>query len=263
MTDTNHKPREGKSAPSLWKYLPLVLVLLALGGVFLSGLHHKLSFDAFVQYHMELRELVSSRPLMALAIYALIYVSAVTLSLPLSALMTTIGGYLFGWLLGGAAASLSATAGAVCFFLVARTSLGQPFLRRAGERIQGLAEGFRRHGFTYLLVLRLIPVVPFWLTNLAAGFFRMRLKSFILATQIGILPASFAFAFAGSGLDRVVAGHHKAREACLASGRADCTVDFDIKSLLTPELLTALGVLGILALAPVVIRYWRNRREVS
>jgi uncharacterized membrane protein YdjX (TVP38/TMEM64 family) len=256
----DHEPEGGQLASSPLKYLPLALIVAALGVVFASGLHHKLSFDTFVEYHAELRELVSTRPAAMLGLYALIYVAAVTLSLPLSAFLSTIGGYLFGWLIGGTVASLSATLGATCFFLIARTSLGQPFLRRAGSRIQGLAAGFRRQGFTYLLVLRLIPVVPFWLTNLAAGFFRMRLRSFILATQLGILPVSFAFAFAGSGLERVIIGHQRVREACLSSGRADCATRFDVKSLLTPELLIALAVLGILALSPVVIRYWRGRR---
>ncbi|WP_457090530.1 TVP38/TMEM64 family protein [Microvirga sp. P5_D2] len=247
-------------ASSPLKYLPLALVVAALAAVFASGLHQKLSFDSFVQYHAELRDLVSERPVAMLGLYALVYVVAVILSLPLSAFLTTIGGYLFGWLIGGTAASLSATLGATCFFLIARTSLGQPFLRRAGSRIQGLAAGFRRQGFTYLLILRLIPLVPFWLTNLAAGFFRMRLRSFVLATQLGMLPVTFAFAFAGSGLDRVIIGHQRLREACLASGRTDCAIPFDAKSLLTPELLTALAVLGILASAPVAIRYWRGRK---
>lgn len=260
MAAEDQEPKAGRLASSPLKYLPLALVVAALAAVFGSGLHHKLSFDTFVQYHAELRDLALTRPVMVLGLYALTYVAAVTFSLPLSAFLTTVGGYLFGWLMGGGAASLSATLGATCLFLIARTSLGQPLLRRAGPRIQRLAEGFRRQGFTYLLVLRLIPVVPFWLTNLAAAFFHMRLKSFVLATQLGMLPVSFALAFAGSGLDRVILDHQEIRETCLATGRADCAVSFDVKSLLTPELLTALAVLGILASAPVVVRSWRGRK---
>ena len=189
MALEDHGPEEGRLASSPLKYLPLALVLAALAAVFASGLHHKLSFDTFVQYHAKLSGLVSERPATMLGLYALVYVAAVILSLPLSAFLSTIGGYLFGWLIGGTAASLSATLGGTCFFLIARTSLGQPFLRRAGPRIQGLAAGFRRQGFSYLLVLRLIPVVPFWLTNLAAGFFRMRFKSFVLCPGLRGLGA--------------------------------------------------------------------------
>nr|WP_279306651.1 VTT domain-containing protein [Microvirga solisilvae] len=194
-----------------------------------------------------------------LGLYVFVYVAAVTLSLPASAFLSAIGGYLFGWLIGGAAASLSATLGATSLFLIARTSLGKPLLKRAGRRLQALAAGFRMQAFSYLLSLRLMPVIPFWLTNLAAAFFGMPLKSYVLATWLGMLPACFAFAFAGSGLDRVVAEHERARQQCQAVGRADCAVDFSVESLLTSELLIALSVLGILALAPILLRYWRTR----
>jgi uncharacterized membrane protein YdjX (TVP38/TMEM64 family) len=107
--------------------------------------------------------------------------------------------------------------------------------------------------------LRLLPVMPFWLTNLAAAFFGMRLKNYVLATYLGMLPVSFAFAFAGSGLDEVIAHHERAHRQCLATGRTDCVIGFSAKSLLTPELMIALGALGILALAPIVVRYWRTR----
>jgi uncharacterized membrane protein YdjX (TVP38/TMEM64 family) len=246
---------------NLWRYLPLAAILIAVGAIFATGLHRSLSFETFVQYQDELQELVATHRLKMLSLYVLVYVAAVTLSLPTSAFLTTIGGYLFGWALGGMVASMAATLGATSIFLIARTSLGQPLLRRAGSRIRSLAAGFQRQAFSYLLFLRLMPIMPFWLTNLAAGFFGMRLKSFILATQIGMLPASFAFAFAGSGLDDVIATHEKAREHCIAAGGMDCAIDFNAKSLLTPELMVALGILGILALAPIVVRYWQSRRS--
>ena len=101
--------------------------------------------------------------------------------------------------------------------------------------------------------------MPFWLTNLAAAFFGMRLRPFLLATQIGMLPICFAFAFAGSGLDEVIARHEALRTQCLAAGRSDCTIELSAASLLTPQLTAALSMLGILALVPVALRYWRRR----
>jgi uncharacterized membrane protein YdjX (TVP38/TMEM64 family) len=236
-----------------------VLLVLALGGIFATGLHRSLSFETFLRYQAWLRDLVATHRLTMLGLFCLTYVAAVTLSLPVSAFLTTIGGYLFGWALGGIAASMAATLGAANIFLIARTSLGRPLLERAGAHVQGLAAGFRRQAFLYLLSLRLIPVVPFWLTNLAAAFFGMGVKPFVLATQIGMLPVSFAFAFAGSGLDEVISGHEKLRSDCLAAGRSDCTVDFSAGSLLTPELMIGLAILGILALVPVALRHWRWR----
>jgi uncharacterized membrane protein YdjX (TVP38/TMEM64 family) len=251
----------GQAGGGLWRFAPIGVVLLAVAAVFATGLHRSLSFDTFVRYQSWLQELVASRRLAMLALYVLVYVTAVTLSLPASAFLTTIGGYLFGWALGGTAALVAATLGAASIFLIARTSLGQPLLRRAGSRIQGLAAGFQRQAFSYLLFLRLMPVMPFWLTNLAAAFFGMRLRPFVLATLIGMVPACFAFAFAGSGLDDVIAHHERLRGECVAAGRADCAIDFSPKSLLTTELAIALGALGVLALAPIAYRFWQARRK--
>lgn len=259
MVETQRMPDSPRGARRFWRILPLAFVLMGIGAVFATGAHRSLNFDSFVRYQAWLQELVAAKYLKMLGLYGLIYVVAVTLSLPVSAFLTTIGGYLFGWPLGGIAANLAATLGAANIFLIARTSLGRPLLQRAGSRIQSLAAGFRRQSFFYLLSLRLIPVVPFWLTNLAAAFFGMRLKPFVLATQLGMLPASFAFALAGSGLDEVIAKHERLHADCLAAGRGDCTMDFSAKSLLTPELVTALAILGILALVPIALRYWRGR----
>lgn len=238
----------------LWRYLPLGLVLIGIGAIFATGLHRSLSFEAFIDYQDRLERLVADHRIKMLGLYVLVYVAAVTLSLPASAFLTTIGGYLFGWILGGSVAAISATLGATSIFLVARTSLGKPLLSRAGPKIQTFAEGFQRRAFSYLLFLRLMPVVPFWLTNLAAAFFGVDLRKFVLATQIGMIPASFTFAFAGSGLDDVIGAQAQARSQCLANGGGECAVDFDAKSLLTPELMIALGILGVLALAPMLYR---------
>ena len=259
MAETYPKQQGPNKAGHLWRMVPLALVLIAIGAVFATGVHRSLSFETFVHYQAWLQDLVAAHGLAMLGLYSLIYVAAVTLSLPASAFLTAIGGYLFGWPLGGITANLAATLGATNIFLIARSSLGRPLLERAGSRIQGLAAGFRKQSFLYLLSLRLIPVVPFWLTNLAAAFFGMRLRPFVLATQLGMLPASFAFALAGSGLDEVIAKHERQRAECLALGRSDCAIDFNAKSLLTPELMTALALLGILALVPIALKQWRRR----
>jgi uncharacterized membrane protein YdjX (TVP38/TMEM64 family) len=251
---------QGKKS-RLWRYLPLAVILAGVAAVFATGLHRSLSFETFVDYQVRLREMVEARWLQMLGLYVLVYVAAVTLSLPASAFLTAIGGYLFGWAIGGTVASMSATLGATCIFLIAKTSVGQSLLRRAGARIQRFAEGFKTNAFSYLLFLRLMPVVPFWLTNLAAAFFGLRLKTFVLATQIGMIPASFAFAFAGSGLDDVIAAQQRVRAECLSRGGGDCALELSAKSLLTPRLMIALGILGILALAPILVRSWQGRRK--
>ncbi|MEZ0169610.1 TVP38/TMEM64 family protein [Microvirga sp. TS319] len=242
-------------------YLSLAVLLIAIVTAFATGLHRSLSFATFLHYQAQLRELVAEHRLAMLGLYMAVYVAAVSLSLPASAFLTTIGGYLFGWALGSLVASMAATLGATCIFALARTSLGGPLLKRASARVRSLAAGFQKRAFSYLLFLRLMPIIPFWLTNLAAAYFGMRLKSYVLATYLGMLPTCFAFAFAGSGLDEVIASHEQAYRQCLESGQADCTMGLDARSVLTPELTMALSILGILALAPLAVRYWRDRKK--
>ena len=96
MTIKQQKPDREKGR-SLWRFLPVGLVLIAVAAIFATGLHRSLSFETFVRYQAWLQELVAGERLMMLGLYVLIYVTAVTLSLPASAFLTTIGGYLFGW----------------------------------------------------------------------------------------------------------------------------------------------------------------------
>jgi uncharacterized membrane protein YdjX (TVP38/TMEM64 family) len=257
----NGRESAERARPGFWRYLPLAIVLLALAAFFGTGLHHALSFESLVQRHDRVETLVAGHRLAALGLYVLVYVAAVTLSIPASAFLTAIGGYLFGWAIGGIVAAVAATLGSASIFLVARTSLGGLLRRRAGERLRSLMEGFERNAFAYLLFLRLMPVVPFWITNLAAVLFGMRLRVFVLATQIGILPTTFAFAFAGSGLDKVIADHEEDFRQCLAAGGGNCRLGFSPQDLLTPELMIALGALSVLALASILVRHWQARRK--
>jgi uncharacterized membrane protein YdjX (TVP38/TMEM64 family) len=102
--------------------------------------------------------------------------------------------------------------------------------------------------------------VPFWITNLASALFGVPLRTFFLATQIGLIPGTYAFAVAGSGLDSIVVAQQEARGTCLAAGRTDCGLDLSLASLATPEIVAAFVALGILALAPVAVRRIWGRR---
>jgi uncharacterized membrane protein YdjX (TVP38/TMEM64 family) len=111
------------------------------------------------------------------------------------------------------------------------------------------------------LFLRLVPVFPFWLVNLVPALAGVRLAPFAAATVIGIMPATFAFAFVGSGLDSAIVAQKAAYESCLAAGHAGCRLAFHAGDAFTPQLITALVALGVLALAPVAvkrIKAWRK-----
>jgi uncharacterized membrane protein YdjX (TVP38/TMEM64 family) len=173
--------------------------------------------------------------------------------------LTITGGVLFGVVIGGAAASVGATIGAICIFLIARSAVGEQLARRAGPLAERLAEEFRADAFSYLLFLRLVPLFPFWLVNLVPALCGVRLATFAAATAIGILPATFAFAFVGAGLDSVIAAQDAAYRACLAAAHPDCRLDFHLKEAITPQLIGALAALGVLALIPVAVKRLRAR----
>ena len=193
--------------------------------------------------------------LLAVFVYIGIYITVVAVSLPGAAFLTVTGGFLFGIAVGASAAVISATVGATLIFLVARTALGEPLLRRAGPRATQLARGFREDAFSYLLFLRLVPAFPFFLVNLVPAFAGVRLGPFVAATAIGIIPGAIVFALAGAGLDSMIAAQKNSYDQCIAAKGADCRLVFDPADVLTPQLIAALVALGLLALMPVAVKY--------
>jgi uncharacterized membrane protein YdjX (TVP38/TMEM64 family) len=218
--------------------LLLVLALIALL-VWRSGVLSHLSWASVAQNQIMLRGLVQAHPILAPLIYAAGYAALVALSIPESALVTVLGGVLFGTALGGALAVVGSTVGAVILFLVARSALATAMARRAGALMERVEAHLHRDGFLYLLAIRLVPALPFWLVNLAAALCGMPLLPYAAATLIGIIPATFILASIGAGVRDV-----------LASGQPP-----DIMVLFTPRVLVPLIGLAVLALVPVI---WRR-----
>jgi uncharacterized membrane protein YdjX (TVP38/TMEM64 family) len=241
------------------RILPLAVLAAASAAAILLGGERLLDLDRLLASRAALQAYVAQdRGLAMLAAYGA-HVATIVLAMPVSALMTTIHGFLFGWAEGALLAVASTTSGALLVFAVAKTALGDAVARRAGPRLAKLRAGFERDAFSYVLVLRLLPIVPFWVTNIAAPVLGARLKAFAPATVLGIIPASLAFATAGSGIEGVVAAHEAARTACLASGDgAPCVDALTVRALVTPKLVISLAALAVLALLPVVIRQWRR-----
>lgn len=239
--------------------LALVLAAVVLVGIAYCAFgRDALSLEALLRHRDAIDAFVAGHQVLAVLAYIGIYVVVVALSVPGAAFLTVSGGFLFGVFVGASAAAIGATIGATLIFLIARTALGEPLLRRAGPRAARLAEGFRDDAFSYLLFLRLVPAFPFFLVNLVPAVAGVRLLPFVAATALGVIPGSAAFAFAGTGLDSVIVAQKQVYDACLAAGRTDCQFDFDPKDILTPQLLGALVALGLLALVPVVARRLRG-----
>jgi uncharacterized membrane protein YdjX (TVP38/TMEM64 family) len=252
-----------KRSSAIRRFIPLIAILLLTGVVIAMGWHRQLSLETLERHHAAIHAFIDQNQPAAIAIYIALYTAVVGLSIPGAVFLTLAGGMLFGVAVGGVAAALGATVGAICIFLIAKSAFGEHLIRRAGPRAAKLAEGFRADAFNYLLFLRLVPVFPFWLVNLVPAFAGVQLKAFAAATAIGILPATFVFAFLGASLENVIAAELAEFQACLAAGRAGCQLDFDPQSGATLELLTALALLGILALVPVMAKRMRAHSRMA
>jgi uncharacterized membrane protein YdjX (TVP38/TMEM64 family) len=250
---------DGAGRSRLRRLLPIGLIAAAMVLVFAMGWHRYLSLETLVRHRAALDTFVHANFCLAVAAFIGVYVLAAALSIPGAVFLTIAGGILFGWLVAGAAAIVGATIGASIIFLVARTACGESALRRAGPTAAKLADGFHADAFNYLLFLRLIPVFPFWLVNLVSAVVGVRFATFVLATGIGIIPGTFAYALVGHGLDSVIAAQATAYRQCVAAGRAECHLDLSMAHVITPQLIVALVALGLVALVPIAVRKWRAR----
>ncbi len=245
----------------LWRLLPLAILIAAMAAAWWFGLTGYLSFQAIADNRARLAEFVADYYLLSLLAFALAYAAAVALSLPGGAFLTILGGFLFGAVAGSLVTVISATAGATILFVIARSSLGEALARRAGATLARLRAGFQKDAFSYLLFLRLVPAFPFWLVNLAPALLGVPLRVYVPATLIGIIPGTFAFSYAGSALDSIITRQRRAHEACLAEQGVDCTLELSFADILTPEILAAFVILGLVALIPVGVRRLRAGRS--
>jgi uncharacterized membrane protein YdjX (TVP38/TMEM64 family) len=220
-----------------------------------SGFFEHLTLSSIIRHREWLAALVRENLPLAVAAYMVLYAALVSISFPGASLVTIAAGMLFGGLLGGASTVFAATAGAVLIFLVARSSVGDFLEQRASGFVARLADGFRKDAFNYLLSLRLTPIFPFWVVNIVPAMLNMRLDHYALATFIGIIPGTFAYAFVGAGLSSVIAAQEMANPGCADAG----TCSIDPQALVTPQLVLAMAGLGIAALIPVVYRHWTAR----
>ncbi|MFU8883692.1 MAG: TVP38/TMEM64 family protein [Rhodobacterales bacterium] len=242
------QPQSGKPKTLIRRFLPLALILVALAGIYLSGLHEVFTIDWLSLQRDSLTRLVTDHYALVLAGFALAYALAVATAFPAASFLTVAGGFMFGWLVGGVTVVLSATAGATILFLIARTSFGAGLRSMAGPRVNRLADGFEKNAFLTIVALRLAPVFPFFLMNIIPALFRVPVTSYAAATLIGIAPGTFAYAYLGSGVDSVLTNAEAAGERV------------EIADLVTPQLTLAFVALAAVAALPIVVRMFFPRK---
>lgn len=230
-------PTSAPAGPA--RFIPLLLVAAGIAAVFALDLDRHLSLSALAENRRALAEFVAANGIAAGAAYMLVYAVVVALSVPGAVILTLAGGLLFGVVAGTALTVVGASVGAVAIFLAARTALGASLRSKAGPFAAKLEAGFRENAFSYLLVLRLVPLFPFWLVNLVPAFLGVPLRVYALATVVGIVPGTLVYVSVGNGMGAVL----------------DAGGTPDLAMVTRPEIL--LPILGLAALSLVPVAYKR------
>jgi len=237
MSHTGNTPEHQPSR--LKRAAPIAVIGLALALFFMLDLHRYFSLEALRENREMLQAWVEKSPLLAIVIFMLVYAGAVAISFPGASIMTVFGGFLFGLWPGAPAVVIAATLGAGIIFLASKTALGDVLNKRAGGFVKQMEKGFHEDELSYMFLLRLIPVFPFWAINIAAGVLGVSSRNFLIGTFFGIIPGSFVYASIGN-----------------AAGAAfDAGENVSLGGiLLKPETLLPIIGLAVLALIPIFLK---------
>lgn len=236
---------QADSSPSFsfTRLIPLLVLVAGLVGFFALGWHRYVSFEVLRDNRETLLQWVQQNALLAALAYMAIYAIAVAFSLPGGLVLSITGGFLFGTLLGSIYIVIGATVGATALFIIAKSSLGDFLRSKAGPWLHKMETGFRENALSYLLVLRLVPLFPFFVVNLVPAFLGVPLSTYVIGTFFGIIPGVFVFASVGAGLGSIF----------------DKGESFRASGILTPQIVIALIGLAVLALIPVVYKKIKAR----
>lgn len=241
-TSVDDTARQGGPA---WKKVALLgLFVAVIAGFLAGGAGDWLDFQTLTAHRDRLQGWVDGHYGVMVAVFMGVYALAVAFSIPGAVWLTITGGFLFGTWATSAYVVIAATVGATGVFLLARYVFRDAWAARAGPAIRRMEDGFRQDALSYLLVLRLVPLFPFWLVNLVPAFLGVRLWTYVVATFFGIIPGAVVYASVGSGLEEVFA----------RGGEPDLSIIW------APEILGPLLGLSLLALLPAAWKRWRARK---
>lgn len=183
--------------------LPLTILALLCALFFLFGLHHYLTFDAIQEYQLFIKQWTLTHHYAAVMLYILIFIALLACAIPGGTVLCLLGGFLFGTI-AFFYALFATTVGGLVLCLAVRSAFGASVTKRRYQWIKNVEHGFQKNAFSYLLMLRVIPFCPCWVSNISAGALNVPIRTFLLATIIGIAPATLIYVMAGRGLDKIL-----------------------------------------------------------
>lgn len=229
------------------RFLPLIVLLGLIALIFAMGWNKYLSLDTIRDHGQALRAFTAEHYVLSLIILILVFAALTTSVVPGVVFVTITAGYLFGPWVGGVATAFAATLGALGIYWVGRSAMGESIRRKAATDtglLKKVCDGIDNNTFWYVLVARLVVSVPFHMINLAAGVMAVRLKPYVAATFIGLLPAHTIYCWIGSGLNEILAENPNP----------------DIQALFAQFMWPLLGVAFLSMVLPLVIRLVRGKR---
>lgn len=227
-----------ESMLKLMKIIPVFVLAIGFVAFIVLGLDRYLSLTILKENRDSLIGWVAQAGAFAWLVYGSFYAVLTAFSVPGGAVMTIIGGFLFGPWLGGTLSVVGATVGATVLFLAARYALADLLSAKLGSNMQKMENGFNENPLSYLLFLRLIPLFPFWLVNLIPALLNVPIKIYIFGTAIGIIPGTLIYSLVGDGVG-----------ALLEAGQ-----DINVGVIFEPRFLLSVCGLGALVLLPVLYK---------
>ncbi|MAF96628.1 MAG: hypothetical protein CMM60_12860 [Rhodospirillaceae bacterium] len=239
----NNAPGAKKSSPA--RLLVLALMVLAVGAVFVFGLDDFLSFEMVKTHRQTAMDWYAQNKILTVLVFIIGYAVTVALSVPGAVWLSLAAGFLFGTVPAMVYVVVAATLGALGIFLIARYVLFDFFHEKMGETGKKMENGFQDNALSYLLVLRLIPIFPFWLVNLVPALLGVPARTFVIGTFLGIIPGAAVFCSIGSGLGAII----------------DKGEMPDPNIIFQPQFFGPLLGLGVLALLPVAYKRLKASRS--
>ena len=177
----------------LIRLLPICVLLLGLAIVLVFAGVDYLSVELLKTQKENFKKFIDNEFLVSVVVFILVYSATTACSIPGAAILSLLGGYLYGVLFGTIFSLTGATVGACVVYFAARTALGDILKSRAGSAVITMQDGFKRNAFYYMLFLRLVPIFHFFLVNLVPAFLRVRFTTYFFASVIGMFPGSPSF----------------------------------------------------------------------